>query len=267
VLRLFPAIVCLWSASTLEAQTWDDVEYPAAGQSESIGGYSAGCVIGAAQLPADGPGYQAVRLERNRHFGHPDLVRFVESLARQAEDAEIGLLPIGDMSQPQGGPMIEAHASHQLGLDVDVFFRLDLPRLPQGEREDLLLPSLVDSEQFQLGEVFGESQIEMLRLAASNPGVARIFVSPLIKQAMCERQWQDRRFLRRLRPWFGHEDHMHVRLDCPADDAECRAQQAPPPGDGCGAELASWLDRGRIPSRPPGERQMPNLPMRCDALR
>jgi penicillin-insensitive murein DD-endopeptidase len=266
-LRYFPAIVCLCASSALEAQTWDVVEDPAAGQPESIGGYSAGCVIGAAQLPPDGPGYQAVRLERNRHFGHPDLVRFVESLAQRTQNAGVGLLPIGDMSQPQGGPMIEAHASHQLGLDVDVFFRLDLPRLPQEEREALLLPSLVDSGRFQLGEDFGEGQIEMLQLAASSPGVARIFVSPLIKQAMCDRQWVDRSFLRHLRPWFGHEDHMHVRLDCPVGNEECRAQPPPPPGDGCAAELASWLDRGRLPSRPPGERQMPTLPMRCDALR
>ena len=218
-LGLVPATVCLWLACTLHGQAWDDVGGPAADEPESIGRYAGGCVIGAARLPPNGPGYQAIDLERNRHYGHPDLVRFVESLAQRAEDAELGLLPVGDMSQPRGGPMIEDHASHQVGLDVDIYFRLDLPRLPPAEREDLELPSLVAGQQRELDERFGEPQVELLRLAASDPDVARIFVNPLIKRAMCERPWPDRRFLRRLRPWFGHGDHMHVRLDCPASSA------------------------------------------------
>jgi len=264
--RLFPGAVCVWLACMPHAYAWDDVDGPAAGDPESIGRYAAGCMIGAAQLPPDGPGYQAVKLERNRHYGHPELVRFVESLAQQAEAAGLGLLPVGDMSQPRGGPMIEAHASHQVGLDVDIYFRLDVPRLPHGEREELELPSMLERQTLQLDERFGEDHVELLRLAASNPDVARIFVNPLIKQAMCEQQWQDRGFLRRLRPWFGHEDHMHVRLGCPPGNADCVAQAEPGPGDGCGSELVSWLERGRLPSRPPGERQEPELPLRCDAL-
>jgi len=258
---------CLCLALLLHAQDWDDVDGPAAGEPEPIGRYAAGCVVGAQRLPADGPGYQAVRLQRNRHYGHPELVRFVETLSRRADDAGLGLLPVGDMSQPRGGPMIQAHASHQLGLDVDVYFRLDLPRLPPAEREDLELPSVVDREQQRLSARFGPAQIELLRLAASDADVARIFVSPLIKQAMCERRWEDRSFLRRLRPWFGHEDHMHVRLNCPAGSLDCIPQAEPPPGDGCGAELDSWLERGQLPSRAPGERRMPMLPMRCATLR
>jgi penicillin-insensitive murein endopeptidase len=251
---------------TVQAQTWGDVDEPAAGQPESIGSYTAGCVVGAVQLPPDGAGYQAIRLERDRHYGHPELVSFIESLAEQTEAAGVGLLPVGDMSQPQGGPMIEAHASHQMGLDVDVFFRIDLPRLPLEEREDLELPSLVNQEQRELDPRFDEGHFEMLRIAASDPNVQRIFVSPYIKQAMCEREWGDRSFLRTLRPWFGHEDHMHVRLRCPADNAECSPQAAPPAGDGCGAELTSWFERGPLPSRPPGVRREPTLPPRCEVL-
>jgi len=265
--RLVAGTACLWLIGMPPAHAWDDVDGPAAGDPESIGRYAAGCAVGAARLPPDGPGYQAIKLERNRHYGHPELVRFVEALAARTDAAGLGLLPVGDMSQPRGGPMIEDHASHQLGLDVDVYFRLDLPRLPQAEREDLDLPSMVDPEQHRLNALFGDAQLELLRQAASDPSVARIFVNPLIKQAMCERQWQDRSFLRRLRPWFGHEDHLHVRLDCPPASPDCVPQAEPPPGDGCGAELASWLDRGRLPSRAPGQRRMPELPMRCEALR
>ncbi|HEX9875289.1 MAG TPA: penicillin-insensitive murein endopeptidase [Gammaproteobacteria bacterium] len=267
-LRLVLGTASLWLACTLHSHAWDNVDGPAAGEPEAIGRYAAGCVIGAARLPPDGRGYQAIRLERNRHYGHPELVRFVESLAQQTDAAGLGLLPVGDMSQPRGGPMIDDHASHQAGLDVDIFFRLDLPRLPQGERgEALELPGLVNHEQRQLDPRFGDAHVELLRLAASEPNVARIFVNPLIKQAMCERQWQDRGFLRRLRPWFGHADHMHVRLNCPPASADCISQAEPSPGDGCGAELVSWLEGGRIPSRAPGERLPPDLPMRCETLR
>lgn len=266
--RFLSGTVVLGLTGMLPGYAWDDVDGPAAGEPESIGRYTAGCMIGAARLPPDGPGYQAVRLERTRHYGHPELVRFVESLARASEEAGLGLLPVGDMSQPRGGPMIEAHASHQLGLDVDIYFRVDLPRLPQAERgEELELPSLVNDEPLQLDAGFGEAHAELLRLAASAPDVARIFVNPLIKQAMCARSWPDRGFLRRLRPWFGHGDHMHVRLDCPPASGDCVAQPEPPPGEGCGAELDSWLDRGPIPSRAPGVRREPVLPMRCEALR
>jgi len=266
-LRFVLGTIFLWQAGNLHGQDWNDVDRPAPGAPESIGRYAGGCVIGAARLPADGRGYQAIRLERNRNYGHPELIGFIESLAQQADAAGVGLLPVGDLSQPRGGPMIEEHASHQVGLDVDIFFRLDLPRLPLAEREVLELPSLVDQERRVLGPGFGEGHAELLRLAASDPNVARIFVSPLIKQAMCDRPGQDRSFLRRLRPWFGHEDHMHVRLNCPSTSADCVAQPEPPPGDGCGAELISWLDRGRIPSQAPGERQAPALPTRCTALR
>ena len=260
--------ICLWLTCVLNGYAWDDVDGPAAGEPESIGRYAAGCMIGGARLPIDGPGYQAVRLERNRHYGHPELVRFIEALGREAEAGGLGLLPVGDMSQPRGGPMIEAHASHQVGLDVDIYFRLDLPRLPQEERgEELEFPSLVNEEPLELDAGFGDAQAEMLRLAGSDPNVARIFVNPLIKQAMCERQWEDRSFLRRLRPWFGHGDHMHVRLGCQPGSTDCVAQAEPPPGDGCGAELASWVERGPIPSRAPGVRREPELHMRCDALR
>ena len=245
---------------------WDQFDSPAAGAPESIGGYAAGCVLGAERLALDGPGYQAVRVSRNRHYGHPELVGFVEDLAGQAADAGLGLLPVGDMSQPRGGPMIQAHASHQLGLDVDIYFRLDLPPMAAAQREELDLYSFVDNERLRVAESFGDDHLALVRLAASDARVARIFVHPAIKRAMCERDWPDRTFLRTVRPWFGHEDHMHVRLHCPPNSTDCVAQAPPAPGDGCGAELEGWFDDGPIPGRPPGTRRLPQLPPRCEAL-
>lgn len=250
----------------LFAQDWGQVEGPSSGAPESVGSYAAGCLLGGVRLPEEGAGYQAIRLTRGRHYGHPNLVRFIEDLSRQADQAGLGLLPVGDMSQPRGGPMIAAHASHQVGLDVDIFFQLNFPPLPREEREDIELPSLVDQEQRVLDPRFGEAHFTLLNLAARHADVARIFVSPYIKQAMCEQSWPDRSFLRTIRPWFGHEDHMHVRLDCPSDSTDCVDQAAPPAGDGCGVGLDSWFDRGQIPTRPPGARREPELPVRCDLL-
>lgn len=262
---LFAACLCLPVA--LPAQTWDTLEGPVAGAPESIGSFAAGCVIGAERLAADGPGFQAIELQRNRHYGHPQLVRFLEELAQRAEGAGLGILPVGDLSQPRGGPMIEDHASHQIGLDVDVYLRLDLPRLALTEREDLDMPSFVEREAQRVNARFGEGQAALLQLAAGDARVARVFVHPAIKLAMCERDWQERDFLRTLRPWFGHDDHMHVRLHCPPDSVDCVEQAPPPPGDGCGARLASWLENGPVPARAPGPRRSPRLPPRCEALR
>lgn len=266
--RLALAGACIGVVCIQPAQAWDDVDGPAVGAPEAIGGYAAGCLVGAEHLPPEGRGYQAVRPERNRHYGHPELVGFIERLAERAEAAGLGLLPVGDMSQPRGGPMSSDHASHQVGLDVDIFFRLDLPRLPREARgEDLDLPSFVDYEQRRLDGRFGPAQIELLRLAAGDPGVERVFVSPLIKRALCEREWEDRSFLRRLRPWYGHDDHLHVRLACPSGSTDCAPQAPPPPGDGCGAELASWLESRLVPAPDGAARRAPVLPARCEALR
>src|SRR4051812_2998488 len=65
-----------------------------------------------------------------RHYGHPDLIGFVGDLGRAAAAARLGTVAVGDMAQPRGGPMSSGHVSHQGGLDVDVWFRLDVPPLP-----------------------------------------------------------------------------------------------------------------------------------------
>lgn len=262
-----PAIAITLFCS-LSAYAWDDVDGPAPGEPEPIGSYAAGCLIGGVRLPDDGTGFQTVRPTRNRHYGHPALIDFIETLAEQTAAAGLGLLPVGDMSQPRGGPMSSDHASHQIGLDVDIFFRLDLPRLSQAERgEDLQLHSLVDYERRQLNERFDAAHLELLQLAASASNVERIFVSPLLKEAMCEQSWPDRSFLSRLRPWYGHDDHLHVRLACPAGSEDCVSQNPPPPGDGCGSELTSWIEDSLVPTTGSGNRRTPELSMRCDALR
>jgi hypothetical protein len=110
----------------------------------SIGFYSKGCLAGAAALPVSGETWQVMRLSRNRNWGHPVLVEFIEELSeRAAQNGWPGLL-IGDMSQPRGGPMLNGHASHQVGLDVDIWLtpmpHHDLTRI---EREAMMATMVV----------------------------------------------------------------------------------------------------------------------------
>ena len=96
-------------------------EVPSPGKPQPIGSYAKGCMAGGEALPIDGPHWQVMRLSRNRNWGQPELIQYIEKLsADAAKDGWNGLL-IGDMAQPRGGPMITGHASHQIGLDIDIW--------------------------------------------------------------------------------------------------------------------------------------------------
>src|SRR5271167_2244038 len=87
----------------------------------SIGFYASGCLAGAVALPINGATWQVMRLSRNRNWGHPKLIAFLERLAENAKKVGWNGLLVGDMSQPRGGPMLTGHASHQVGLDADIW--------------------------------------------------------------------------------------------------------------------------------------------------
>src|SRR5262249_14285282 len=69
------------------------------------GFYAHGCLAGAEALPINGPTWQVMRLSRNRNWGHPSLVKFLERLSAKASQKGWPGLLVGDMSQPRGGPM------------------------------------------------------------------------------------------------------------------------------------------------------------------
>jgi penicillin-insensitive murein endopeptidase len=260
------------ASSSEHSNAWSRVLYPAAGPAQVIGGVAHGCLAGAAELAPDGPGYEAIRLSRHRNFGHPDLVAYLQRLGRRAEAAGLPVFYIGDMAQPRGGPLPTGHASHQTGLDVDIWLTLQpRPYLPPQAREDVDLPSMLLANYREIDpRRFGPKQVALLRLAAADPQVERIFVNPVIKAALCRRALTssvaDRAWLERIRPWFGHDEHFHVRLRCPAGSPDCEEQRPVPAGDGCGAELASWL--AHLPPRPPETAILrnPTLPAQCHTL-
>ncbi len=57
---------------------------PSAGPAEPHGSYARGCLAGAVALPETGPGWQAMRLGRNRNWAHPAMIAFIGRLSRQA---------------------------------------------------------------------------------------------------------------------------------------------------------------------------------------
>ncbi|MCB9948343.1 MAG: penicillin-insensitive murein endopeptidase [Rhodospirillaceae bacterium] len=231
---------------------WATFTQPVAGAPQVIGGYSNGCLFGAQPIPLEGPGHVVIRTQRNRYWGHPRLVAFVEWLGQQAAQEQLGLLMVADAAQPRGGP-ISGHASHELGLDIDIWLQLLPSRaaLSEAARAEPQEVSFVDEAAGQVRQdLWTPAHTRLYQLAASYPGVARIFAHPAIKAQLCRTAGPDRAWLARVRPWYGHTGHMHVRLDCPDDSPACQNQTPVAADDGCGAEVASWLVEVARPPSP-----------------
>jgi penicillin-insensitive murein endopeptidase len=244
---------------------------PAPGRPEAIGSYERGCLEGAVELPADGPNWQVMRPSRDRAWGHPYLIQFIERLVAKmpAEAGWPGLL-IGDIAQPRGGPMLTGHGSHQLGIEADIWLTpMPNRRLSRAERDEMSATDVVAPDGLEVNPaVWNGSYLKMYRAVVSEPQVARIFVNPAIKRELCREAGSDRAWLTKIRAWWGHDYHFHMRLLCPPDQPECHDQAPPPPGDGCGKELAWWFTPEAL--HPPPSHAKPllmsNLPRACVAV-
>ena len=226
----------------LASRWFGAVAGPTAPPARALGGYSRGCLAGAVQLPEEGPHHSAMRPSRGRRWGHPLTIAFVEDLAAAAAGGGLNGVLVGDLGQARGGPLPFGHASHQIGLDVDIWFaaRPDTP-LSAEEREAKPFETVLNSAGTAVDpERFTPHVAALVREAAADPRVERVFVHPHIKKAMCAMSWPRRGFLRRIRPWYGHHEHFHVRLKCPSDSPDCTPQSPPPKGTGCGAQLEYW---------------------------
>ncbi|MDP3895258.1 MAG: penicillin-insensitive murein endopeptidase [Mesorhizobium sp.] len=216
---------------------------PAATAAKSYGFYSKGCFSGGVAIATDGPNWQAMRLSRNRRWGHPTMINLIEKLSREAaQDGWPGLL-LGDISQPRGGPMLTGHASHQIGLDADIWFT-PMPdrKLSVNERENMSATSMVNEKtHLVIDRLWTKAHERLLKRAATYPEVERILVNPGIKKKLCETATGDRSWLRKVRPFWGHDYHFHVRIGCQPGSVGCRAQDAVPAGEGCDKSLAWWF--------------------------
>ena len=245
---------------------------PFPGPPRSIGGYSNGCLAG---LPNNGPTWQVMRLSLNRNWGNPHLVRFIERFAKNAKKVGWNGLLVGDMSQPRGGPMLSGHNSHQVGLDADIWLTpMPSRELSRQEREEMSAVMMVAQDRKDVDPaVWTAGQTGVIKAAARDPQVARIFVNAAIKKALCRDTDPNREWLTKVRPYWGHDYHFHVRLHCPPDSPACRPQAPPPPGDGCGKDLDWWFTDEVLHPKPPPVPEKPrppltmaNLPPACRAV-
>jgi penicillin-insensitive murein endopeptidase len=242
----------------------------------SIGTYFRGCLAGAQPLVITGPAWQVMRPSRNRNWGTPALISYIEQLATDAQkqDGWPGLL-VGDLAQPRGGPMLFGHASHQIGLEVDIWLTpMPSRTLTPEERETEVAKSMLAPSGIAVDPtIWTPTHFKLLKRAVSYEQVALIFVNPAIKKALCEAAGDDRKWIAKVHPWWGHDDHFHVRLRCPAGMTSCQNQPEKGGGDGCGKELDAWLKRmGPVkpqPTTPPVQKHpltIANLPQECAKL-
>ena len=251
-----------------------------------IGTYARGCAAGLIELPETGPTWQAMRLSRHRNFGHPLLVQYLEDLSQTATQIGWRGLYIGDMGQPRGGPMTSGHASHQIGLDADIWM---LPpkslSLSRKDRENISSIPVRSADQKSVTAHWTPRHAALLKAAASDPRIDRIFVAAAVKIEMCKAaKRSDKKWLQKIRPIAGHDTHFHVRLKCPKGATLCETQsptvsELSNGGDGCDDTLAWWVsdaylnpkpvkNPGPPPPRKKGPREftMADLPRQCAAV-
>ena len=147
---------------------------------------------------------------RNRNWGHPRLISFLERLSKRVPEINgwPGLL-VGDLAQPRGGPMLTGHASHQIGLDADIWLTPMPDReLSRTEREEMSATNLVRPDKRDIDPLaYTPAHLALLKSVSKEPEVARIFVNPAIKRALCRDAGADRAWLSKIRPMFGHNYH------------------------------------------------------------
>ncbi len=237
---------------------------PSRSAPDVVGFYAKGCIAGAEALPINGDTWQVMRLSRNRNWAHPQMVALVERLSAKASKIAgwPGLL-VGDMSQPRGGPMLTGHASHQIGLDADIWLTpMPNRQLSRNEREEMSAVMMVRKDRLDIDpQTWTPTHLSVIRAAAQEPSVERIFVNAAIKKALCREAKGNRSWLSKVRPMYGHDYHFHVRIVCPAGSRECTPQAPPGDGDGCGSELNYWFSDAVLHPKPSPVPPKPRPPM------
>ena len=256
------ALAAAPAAAETARQLFGKPDRPTVPPSYAIGAPGKGCLAGAMQLPESGPTWQAMRLSRNHGWAHPAMINFIEDLSRFAarQPGWRGLY-VGDISQPRGGP-VNGHASHQIGLDADIWYlrptRLDLS---VRDRERISANNVKARDERHVNLNWTPQNAAILEAAARDPRVNRIFVTAPVKLAMCaEAGRRDRAWLGKIRPWWGHDDHFHVRLNCPRGAAGCVPQDPVPPGDGC-KDAIWWVTEALEPPDPKAPKPKPVPPL------
>ena len=221
---------------------------------ESIGGYNKGCLNGGVELPIKGETWQHINSKRGRNWGHPTLIDFTKELSVKATQFGWKGLYIGDLGNPRGGPTPYGHAAHQVGLEVDIKFKkpksLNLSITDSHNDHRYGKPSfkelnVVAKNQKNVNSNWTREHMDILKIAAKDERVNKIFVNAAIKVWMCKNAGsEDRSWLMKIRPERGHSEHFHIRLKCPQGSSNCvntplwnKYKNI----DGCDKQLAWWV--------------------------
>src|SRR5262245_19230369 len=149
---------------------------PADLKARAIGFYARGCLAGGTALPVNGTTWQVMRLSRNRNWGHPSLIALLERLSAKVHKVAgwPGLL-VGDLAQPRGGPMLTGHASHQVGLDADIWLTPMPERtLSAEERETMSATVIVAADRRDVDpNVWTPGHVAAVKAAATDKEVER----------------------------------------------------------------------------------------------
>ncbi len=262
-------VIVLLLVTSCAKPDWSGIATPTKNPPQIYGSYSAGCIDGAVAMPEEGVGYQGMNRLRNRFYGHPSMINFIEKFSRKVDSKYGRKILVNDIGQPRGGPAplnSSVHVSHQIGLDADIWFKT-ITRGSEVSDIDHLSVLADDQKSLNLSR-WNNNSANILKTAARFDEVERILVNPAVKKAMCEK-YKGAKWLNKIRPWWGHDSHFHVRLVCPASDAYCVKQRPVPVDDGCGADMDWWFsaeaqEAGR--EKYAAERVYPKLPEMCEQV-
>jgi murein endopeptidase len=169
--------------------------------SRAVGSPSAGRLVRGVRLPADAtrfftwdPLLHRRPNRADRRWGTDELVRVVLRVVREYARAHphAPRVGIGDLSRRRGGPVGPKHASHQNGLDVDVYY----PRRDGRERPPRRVGQIDRRLAQDLVDRFVREGAEIVYVGP-NTG----FTGP-------------RRIVRVL---WNHDNHLHVRIGAKTD--------------------------------------------------
>ena len=238
--------------------------------SEPVGNYNNGCIFNSHSLKVSTDTYQVAHPRKQRYFGDESMVRFIERYSAAVKKNGVGNVLVGDVSTRYGGRLNTGHASHQNGLDADIEFYLD--RINPKDLDKPHANILVTRDKKTTNSLFNRKYYDLIMLAAKDPLVERIFVSPAIKVKMCEMTADENmhKYLHKIRPWFGHTEHFHVRLRCPAHAADCEKQTPIPEMNTIAEEkeeaLSWFLPPPTDVAKNIQKKPKPELPARCERL-
>jgi len=211
--------------------------------SVSCGAANRGALSEAATLPRSGPGFTTPEpwWSRGHRHGTDELIGLITRAAALVDKQYPGgILGVADMSKRDGGALA-GHRSHQSGRDADlIYYALDPQGQPFTPDEHMAYYSYSGRARYAKAPEFArnisERYFDMARnwalvkalVTDDQAPVEHIFVSDRIRTWLL--RYADgagepkeiidraRRLLKRPQDTGGHNDHMHIRVSCTADD-------------------------------------------------